>query len=105
LGGTAITLYLAFHGGDRGGIAAFFFQYGVIAAFALLSALIVAIHWVRHLGGDPDQRKRIAKWILVAGLALVGFSILYPRVKEFLLVDKCLDSGGAWDAARSECRY
>ena len=44
-GGSSISLYFAAYTGDQGGIAAFFFQLFVIAAFALFAAVFFAIHW------------------------------------------------------------
>lgn len=37
-------------------------------------------------------------WIVVMILALG-----YPRLREWALIDACLDSGGAWDASHFEC--
>jgi hypothetical protein len=104
LGGPAVTVYLTMYGGDQGGIAAYFFQLGVIAAFILLSAQTVAIYWISKPAAGKDQRKRLA-WVLVAVLILLVLGFVYPRVKDFILIDRCLDSGGTWDSARSECRH
>jgi len=37
-------------------------------------------------------------------LAIIILSLLYPKYREFILVDKCLDSGGSWDKAHFECK-
>ena len=38
-------------------------------------------------------------------LIILLVSLAYPHLREFALVDKCLDSGGAWDKPHFECRY
>ncbi len=47
-GGSALSYYFAAYTGDQGGIAAYFFQMAVIATYALLSLLLVALDWVLH---------------------------------------------------------
>ena len=37
-------------------------------------------------------------------LVLLILCLAYPRVKELVLVDKCLDSGGTWSAKYFECK-
>jgi hypothetical protein len=42
-----------------------------------------------------------------AALALVVLALLFiaaPHVRRFVLVDRCLDSGGRWDAAAFRCQ-
>lgn len=41
----------------------------------------------------------------IALLTLLGLVMVYPRAEEFVLVDRCLDAGGAWDEAREKCRF
>jgi len=38
-------------------------------------------------------------------LIVLLVSLAYPHLREFVLVDNCLDSGGAWDKPHFECRY
>jgi hypothetical protein len=38
-------------------------------------------------------------WILIL---LLGLG--YPKAREWVLVDKCLDSGGAWSSQHFECK-
>lgn len=45
-------------------------------------------------------RKSTMKWLW---LILVGVSLGYPKVREFMLIDKCLDAGGRWDKTHFEC--
>jgi hypothetical protein len=42
-----------------------------------------------------------------SALALLVLSVVFiaaPHARRFLLVDRCLDSGGRWDAAAFRCR-
>jgi hypothetical protein len=43
--GSATSIYLVGHSGDQGGIAAYFFQMAVIAAYVLLLIFVVALNW------------------------------------------------------------
>ena len=36
---------------------------------------------------------------------VVILSLSYPSVREFVLIDKCLDSGGAWSEEHFECNH
>ena len=45
VGGATISLYFAMYSGDQGGIAAFFFQTFVIAAYGVFVILIVLIQF------------------------------------------------------------
>ncbi len=38
-------------------------------------------------------------------LVIVVLSLSYPQVREFLLIDNCLDSGGKWSVEYFECHY
>jgi rubredoxin len=38
-------------------------------------------------------------WVLFLVYCLAG-----PKVREFLLIDKCMDSGGMWDRSHFDCR-
>jgi len=44
------------------------------------------------------------KKILYVWLIIVAVSISYPPIKEFILVDTCLDSGGKWSEKHFECK-
>ena len=39
-------------------------------------------------------------WLLV-----ISVSLLYPSVREFVLIDGCLDSGGKWSGKYFVCNY
>ena len=47
--GSGVSYYFAAYTGDQGGIAAYFFQMAVIAAYVVLSVSIVAVNWVLAL--------------------------------------------------------
>ena len=42
----------------------------------------------------------------LAALLLVGAAAFaFPYVRDFLAIDSCLDSGGAWDYAAKVCQH
>lgn len=43
-GGSGISLYFAMYTGEQGGIAAYFFQLGVISAYLVLVVLVIGLH-------------------------------------------------------------
>jgi hypothetical protein len=47
--GSGTSFYFAFYAGDQGGIAAYFFQMGVIGIYALLLVVVVGIGLVRRV--------------------------------------------------------
>jgi hypothetical protein len=50
---------------------------------------------------DFNWRKSKYKYIW---LILLLLSLGYPKAREWLLIDKCLDSGGAWSSEYFECK-
>lgn len=66
--------------------------YGVAAAFGGI-ILFRVIH-------RPPRLDRAALALVVLALVLIAA----PHAKRFLLVDRCLDSGGRWDAAAFRCQ-
>ncbi len=46
---------------------------------------------------------RVTRASIVPAVALL--LLVMPRVRSFLLVDRCLDSGGRWDAATFSCKH
>jgi hypothetical protein len=48
-----------------------------------------------------DWKKTKLKYVWVI---LVIFGLSYPHVREWLLIDKCLDNGGSWDAIHFTCK-
>ena len=43
--GSGISYYLASYTGDQGGIAAYFFQIGVILAYSVVSISLIGLNW------------------------------------------------------------
>ncbi|PLX82178.1 MAG: hypothetical protein C0616_02835 [Desulfuromonas sp.] len=43
--GSGTSYFFAAHTGDQGGIAAYFFQLAVIAAYILMSVVLVGLNW------------------------------------------------------------
>jgi hypothetical protein len=64
-------------------------------AGALVLAGIAAF---RGIGAFP----RIGSIPLLLGLAALAV-LAFPRFREFLLIDSCLDSGGRWEEAAFQC--
>jgi Na+/melibiose symporter-like transporter len=57
--GSAVSTYFAFHGGDQGGIAAFFFQMTVILAYAALSiSLLILNALLRKRDSKPSGNQQ-----------------------------------------------
>lgn len=54
--GSGISFYFASYTGDQGGIAAYFFQVGVVFVYALLSAIVVSISVVTKLKSRRSER-------------------------------------------------
>ena len=50
---------------------------------------------------DYNWRKSKYKYIW---LILLLLSLGYPKAREWILIDKCLDSGGKWNIEYFECR-
>jgi len=68
-------------------------------AIALFSTGIMAfVALGRNFKFKASKLKYV--WIIVLLLSLG-----YPECREFVLIDKCLDSGGAWDESHFECRH
>lgn len=40
-----------------------------------------------------------------AWLVIVLVSLSYPKAREWLAIDKCLDAGGAWRSSHFDCRF
>ena len=53
--GSGISCYFAAYSGDQGGIAAFYFQMVVIAAYIVLSVILVIINWLLLLRSSKAQ--------------------------------------------------
>lgn len=47
------------------------------------------------------KKSKLLKYWLITLLIVLG----YPQLREFYLVDKCLDSGGAWSKRHFECKH
>ena len=46
---------------------------------------------------------RNKKNLIVAGIAITLFAGLFAWFDREMMIDKCLDSGGAWDYAKVIC--
>ena len=46
-----------------------------------------------------------ASWLIVLILLAAAAILASPRVRRFLAVDSCLDSGGCWDHVEQSCRH
>ena len=43
-------------------------------------------------------------WLVKLITAIVILGVLYPYVREQLLIDSCLDGGGAWSTQHFDCK-
>jgi len=48
-----------------------------------------------------SRKKRILIVILIVALAL----ILFFYIRDFMIIDKCLDSGGRWNYEEGKCEH
>ncbi len=55
--GSGVSIYFASYTGDQGGIAAYFFQSGVIAVYLLLLAVVLGIDFAARVK-DKQSMKR-----------------------------------------------
>jgi hypothetical protein len=67
------------------------------------SISLVASGLMAFVSLRTDFKWKVSKykylWLLIL---LIGLG--YPKVREWVLIDKCLDSGGAWSYQYFECR-
>lgn len=58
----------------------------------------------KGISGHLRREAKIMIWFVVTVL-LVGIAtvVVVPRIKEFLGVDRCLDSGGSFNKKTHEC--
>ena len=68
-------------------------------SIVLISTGVVVFKSLRE-----GNKFKITKYIIF-WLALIIISIAYPEAREFLLIDKCLDSGGVWSVEYFDCHY
>jgi len=47
----------------------------------------------------------MCKRLLIIGIIAVAFFFVGLRLKNWIDIDKCLDSGGRWDYDKKECVY
>jgi hypothetical protein len=75
------------------------YQEGIINGWRAVAVLAVAImvqfRW-------STLRRSWVSWALVLAIIL-GLS--YPYMREQMLIDKCLDGGGAWDDKYFRCHH
>jgi hypothetical protein len=97
--GSGTSVYFAAYSGDQGGIAAYFFQITVIVIYVFFSAFLLILN--RLSCGEPPGKVLKSLAIVIIGLLAVW---LFPVLLQHLKIDRCLDSGGAYDYTRQECR-
>jgi len=68
------------------------------AVSCMVSAVMIFVALGKNFSLGASRFKYV--WVII-----VLVSLLSPHLRAFLLVDKCLDSGGVWDNSRFECRY
>ena len=67
-------------------------------ACTAVALLLMGIAGFRCLGSFP----RIGSFTLLLGLGAITVLVV-PWVREFMLVDSCLDSGGRWEELAFRC--
>ncbi|MBR9871911.1 MAG: hypothetical protein GYB26_12315 [Gammaproteobacteria bacterium] len=73
-------------------------QQGIISAWSGIAFLFLSYCFQFRL------RKLWASWaVRVAGLSVLA-GLSYPHLREWLLIDQCLDSGGKWLELYFECQ-
>lgn len=55
--GSGVSLYFALYGGDQGGIAAYFFQMGVIVFYTGFSIIWVGLNWLLRLKRTRNRQQ------------------------------------------------
>ncbi len=55
--GSGTSLYFAAYTGDQGGIAAYFFQMAVIAAYVLSSVFLAILNWYLRLRNSKREER------------------------------------------------
>lgn len=73
------------------------YQEGIISGWRALAVLTLAV--LVQFRCSTLRRSRVS-WGLVFAIVM-GLS--YPHVREYLLIDSCLDSGGAWNEKHFRC--
>lgn len=77
-------------------------QRGLIQ-FSYSASFFVAGVTIFLLLAKISKRRRLAVGTIGAGLILIALA--FPTARRWVLVDSCLDRGGAWDSSHFECRY
>jgi len=67
------------------------------------SISLIATGIMAFIGLKKNYNLKKSKYKYV-WLVLLLLSLGYPKAREWLLIDKCLDSGGAWNYEYFECQ-
>ncbi|KJV06309.1 hypothetical protein VZ94_12315 [Methylocucumis oryzae] len=73
------------------------YQQGIISGWYSITLLVSAIFAQFTL--KQIKKSIFAKMVIV--LVLLG--LCYPYVRQYLLIDNCLDSGGSWSSKYFKC--
>ena len=76
-------------------------QTAVLLGNAVSLCLVASLLFLNIRVGWPYLRSRFTL-ILAIGVAV---AFVWPRASHFVDVDRCLDSGGMWNAKAESCSY
>ena len=74
------------------------YQNGIIWGWRGLALLVFGIFF------QFKWRSLRSSWLAKLITAIVIFGMLYPYIREQLLIDSCLDGGGAWSTQHFDCK-
>ncbi|ODB42013.1 hypothetical protein BB427_10900 [Pseudoalteromonas sp. BMB] len=74
------------------------YQNGIIWGWRGLALLVFGIFF------RFKWRSLRSSWLAKLITAIVIFGMLYPYIREQLLIDSCLDGGGAWSTQHFDCK-
>mgnify|MGYP001439554454 FL=1 len=74
------------------------YQQGIISGWRAIALFTLGVLVQFHL------KVLFNSWVVKAVVLLVVFGLIYPSVREFWLVDACLDGGGAWAEEYFQCQ-
>ena len=74
------------------------YQNGIVWAWRGLALLVFGIFF------QFKWHSLRSSWLAKLITAIVILGMLYPYAREQLLIDSCLDGGGAWSAQHFDCR-
>lgn len=85
-------------GGPPNNYPEVWYQQGIISGWRAIALFAIGI-FVQF-----QQKVLLNSWVVKVVVLLVASGLAYPSVREFWLIDACLDSGGAWAEEYFQCQ-